>query len=267
MMLRPEESESLSAGVILTPLKGLRFSADYTRIEKTDEIGGIPLEYLLANPDLFPGRVVRETPAADDPAGYAGRIVSVDVSPINMLHSEYEAVDFQIDYDRDFGDWGRARFYALATWQPETVRQLVPGAAALDYSGNRDGPLEWQGNGGFDWERGAWRVRWNTQFYDSYNVFSTQDPSSASGAAVIDSAIQLQGAARIPSQTYSDIHVSYAFGDRGGLLDGARISAGVLNVFDQTPPVVAITSYTQAGYSTYGDPRLRRFSVSLTKAF
>lgn len=267
MMLRPEESESLSAGVILTPLKGLRFSADYTRIEKTDEIGGIPLEYLLANPDLFPGRVVRETPAADDPAGYAGRIVSVDVSPINMLHSEYEAVDFQIDYDRDFGDWGRARFYALATLQPETVGQLVPGAAALDYSGNRDGPLEWQGNGGFDWERGAWRVRWNTQFYDSYNVFSTQDPSSASGAAVIDSAIQLQGAARIPSQTYSDIHVSYAFGDRGGLLDGARISAGVLNVFDQTPPVVAITSYTQAGYSTYGDPRLRRFSVSLTKAF
>src|SRR5690606_35870593 len=37
--LRPEESESVSAGVILTPLAGLRLSADWTRIHKSDEIG------------------------------------------------------------------------------------------------------------------------------------------------------------------------------------------------------------------------------------
>lgn len=265
--LRPEESKTISAGVILTPLEGLRFSADYTRIKKTDEIGGIPLDYLLANPDVFPGRVVRAQPGPGEPAGFAGRIISVDTSPINMLRSEFEAVDFQIDYDRNFGSWGRARFYALATWQPKLVRQLVPGTPALDYAGNYDGPLDWQGNGGVDWERGAWRVRWNTQFYNGYNVFLTQDPDTPSGAAIIAQNIELQGASRIPRQTYSDVHLSYDFQDRPGLLSGARLSAGVLNVFNQTPPVIAITSYTQAGYSTYGDPRLRRFSLSLTKTF
>lgn len=267
LQLRPEESESVSAGVILSLPEGFRFSADWTRIEKTDEIGGIPLEYLLANPDIFPGRVVRGDRLAGDPAGFAGRILSVDQSPINMLRSTFEAVDFQLDYERDFGRWGRARFYALAAWQRDTTRQLVAGTAALDYSGNRDGPLEWQGNGGFDWEYGAWRLRWNTQFYDSYNIFSTQDPTTTAGAASIANAVALQGARRVPSQTYSDLHVSYAFDDSRGPLAGMRVSAGVLNLFDETPPVVAITSYTQAGYSTYGDPRLRRFSLSVSRSF
>src|SRR5690606_10817895 len=39
-MLRPEQSESWSAGFVLTPqtLAGLRVSADWTRIRKTDNI-------------------------------------------------------------------------------------------------------------------------------------------------------------------------------------------------------------------------------------
>ncbi|WP_156389235.1 hypothetical protein [Brevundimonas sp. Root1423] len=44
------------------------------------------------------------------------------------------------------------------------------------------------------------------------------------------------------------------------------MSAGVQNVFNQTPPVIAILDYTQLGYSVYGDPRLRRFSVSLSES-
>jgi iron complex outermembrane receptor protein len=265
--LRPETSKSLALGLILTPLQGLRISADYTRITKQDEIGGVPLDYLLNNPDLFPGRVVRAEPEPTDPAGYSGRILSVDISPINQFRSKFEAIDFQIDYEFKTDRFGTMRLYALATWQPDAVRQLLSGAAALNYSGNRDGPLEWQGNAGFDWTLGKLGVRWNTQFYDSYNIFFTNDPSIASGAASIDRAIALQGARRIPSQSYSDLHVSYDFKDVGGVFNGLSISAGVQNIFDKKPPVIAIQSYTQAGYSTFGDPRLRRFSISIKKSF
>ena len=267
LQLRPEESESLSAGFVISAPQGFRLSADWTRIDKSDEIGGVPLDYLLANPDIFPGRVVRGDGLSGDPGGFAGRIISVDQSPINMLRSTYEAVDMQADYERDLGSWGRVRFYALATWQIQTTRQLVAGTPALDYSGNRDGPLQWQGNGGFDWEYGDWRVRWNTQVYDSYNIYSTQDPTTVGGAASIASAIALQGARKVPSQTYSDLHVSYEFAQTRGPLGGLKVSAGILNLFNETPPVIAITSYTQAGYSLYGDPRLRRFSVSVSRAF
>ena len=87
------------------------------------------------------------------------------------------------------------------------------------------------------------------------------------GQSIVDSAITAQGARRIPSQSYSDLHISYDFKNAKGLLDGVRISAGIQNIFDKKPPVVAISSYIQAGYSTYGDPRLRRFTVSLRKSF
>jgi hypothetical protein len=33
------------------------------------------------------------------------------------------------------------------------------------------------------------------------------------------------------------------------------------------PPILASTNPAAAGYSTYGDPRLRRYSISLRKSF
>jgi outer membrane receptor protein involved in Fe transport len=137
----------------------------------------------------------------------------------------------------------------------------------LNYSGNADGPLKWQGNAGFDWTRGRLGARWNTQFYDSYNVYSTQDISIPNNLAIVDLAIEAQGAKRIPSQTYSDVYMSYDLGAGEGALSGVRLSAGIQNVFNKKPPVVAISSFTGTGYSRYGDPRLRRFTVSVRKAF
>jgi len=266
--LRPEKSKSLALGVILTPVDGLRFSADYTRINKDGEIGAVPLAYLLANPDQFPGRVVRNpAPQPGDPAGFLGRIQSIDVSSINLFRSIYQSVDFQFDYALDTGSAGDFRFYALASWQPDSIRQTVALAPALNYVGNRNGSLAWQGNGGVDWTLGRLKVQWNTQYYHHYNVFNTADPNTAAGAASIASAVRLQGARRIPRQAYSDLYISYDFGDTGGVLSGMRISGGIQNIFDTKPPVVAISNYTGIGYSGYGDPRLRRFTASLRKSF
>ncbi len=266
--LEPERSKSLSMGVILTPLKGLRLSADYTRIKKDSEIGGIPIAYLLANPEQFPGRVVREdAPRPGDPAGYLGRIISIDSSPVNFFRAIYQAVDVQLDYVVESEGVGKLRLYALGTWQPDSIRQTTAQGASLNYSGNRDGPLLWQGNGGFDWQRGGLNVQWNTQVFNSYNIYNTADPATASGTAAIASAVALQGDRKVPLQTYSDLFVAYEFRGAGGILDGLRLSAGIQNIFNKTPPAIAITTYRASGYSTYGDPRLRRFTLSLRKSF
>jgi iron complex outermembrane recepter protein len=257
--LRPEKSTTLSAGVILTPFDGLRLSADYTRIRKKDEIGTIPLAFLLANPDLFPDRVVRG-PASD---GFAvGRVVSVDLTPINLLKSRVEAVDFQADYRLRTREMGEFRFYGVATWQPDTVRQLIVAAPATNYTGNIDGPLEWQGNVGLDWTLDNLSIRWNTQFYDSYKIYFTTDSATQRASRVT-----AQGAESIPSQSYSDLYMSYDFKDARGLLNQLRISAGVQNIFDKRPPVIGVSGFLASSYSTYGDPRLRRFTVSLRKTF
>ena len=264
--LQPERSKSLSLGVILTPIEGLRFSADYTRISKDSEIGTIPPAYLLANPDLFPGRVVREDePLPGDPPGFLGRIISLDQSPVNFFRSKYQSIDFQLDYLIENKPFGDLRLYALATWHPDSIRQTTAEGVSLNYAGNADGPLHWQGNGGFDWELGKVSVKWNTQVYGSYNIHSTLDP--VTGATTIENAIALQGARKVPVQTYSDVNVSYDFEETDGLLNGVRLSAGIQNIFNETPPAIAITTYRANGYSSYGDPRLRRFTISLRKSF
>jgi outer membrane receptor protein involved in Fe transport len=40
----------------------------------------------------------------------------------------------------------------------------------------------------------------------------------------------------------------------------------VQNLFDRSPPLQAVTA-PSGGYSYYGDPRLRRYSISVRKSF
>lgn len=258
--LRPETSKTLSFGMILTPFRGLRFSADYTRIRKQDEVGSIPIDFLLANADQFPGRVVRG-PASD---GFSvGRIQSYDPTPTNLLRSKVEAVDFQFDYSWSSPRLGDFHLYAMATWQPELSRLLALNAPLFKPIGYSNGPLEWRGNAGLDWTRGGFTIRWNTQLYDRYRI-TTSTQNAASAAATI---LQ-QGSEWIPVQTYSDLNIAYDFGDKDGLLNGVRIAAGVQNIFNQKPPVIASPTFINGQtYSGYGDPRLRRFTLTLRKSF
>jgi hypothetical protein len=43
------------------------------------------------------------------------------------------------------------------------------------------------------------------------------------------------------------------------------VTLGILNLFDRQPPIVA--NPDSQGYSTYGDPRGRRFELSVSAGF
>jgi iron complex outermembrane recepter protein len=263
---RPEQSKSYSAGAIITPslLPGFRFSADYSLTKKTNEITSINVLELLANADLYPGRVVRAPLSpADIAAGYrGGPLTLINQAQINLFRSRVASFDFKADYDFAIAQVGRFQVYAAATYQPEFERQLSATRPIVNASGFSNGPLKWRGNGGISWTTGGLVVQYNMQYYNPYFVYD-----SGSAQAVIDDATKLQGSNRIPSQVYHDLFASYAFATESGITKGLRLSAGVQNIFNKSPPIVATTFYSQGGYSGYGDPRLRRFSVTLTKAF
>lgn len=266
--IRPETSRSWSAGVIFTPkfVSGLRLSVDYTQINKTDEIQIPNAQFILDRQDIYGDRIVRGPNLPGDPVGWAGPIISFDRSLINIAATSVEAWDFQAEYLMNPENMGKFRWYAVATWQPDYKNQLRPDVAETNRVGFSGGPLKWRGNLGLDWNKGAWTVRWNMQFYDSYRVYTETSTPTQIAAAVLT-----QGAERIPSQIYHDLSVSYRFArTSSGLLrlfDNSEISLGLQNLFDKSPPIVAATSAGSLGYSAYGDPRLRRFSVSLRKTF
>jgi len=270
--LKAERARSLSAGVVLTPLRHLRMSLDYTRIDKHQEIVRFhngEASYFLQNETLYPGRVVRAPLTdADRAKGYSvGAIVAIDTTGFNIGRTLVEAIDLQADYLIPTEHLGDFRLRAAGTWQPKLRRKSDPESAAVEYVGYADGPLEWRANGGADWSKGATTVGFNVSVYDGYRVFNRLD-----AADLIANLTLWQGTSRIPVQAYFDLFASQKiiFGGAVGDMRDIQLRLGLQNVFDHSPPVIAQPvgfNLTTFNYSTYGDPRRRRLEVSLMARF
>ncbi len=270
LQLRSERSQSWSAGAILTPdsLPGFRLSVDYTRIEKADEITTLPFQNYLDLEDDLPGYIVREplTPA-DTVLGYTGGAIrELNLGNVNVAHSVLEAFDVQADYtwETRLGDFTAD---AIFTLQPHLKQQVTADSNEIEKVGYGDGPLKWRVNAGVHWSRGALSLGWNMQYYDSYRIY-------AATASDYDRDVMIfnQGSEWIPTQAYHDVFGRYRFEGSGGfasgLLKNADLRVSVQNVFNHSPPILAsAATYLFGGYSTEGDPRLRRYSIAFSKRF
>ena len=75
-----------------------------------------------------------------------------------------------------------------------------------------------------------------------------------------------QGASKVPSHVYHDVYVSYDFGDSGALR-GTDISFGVNNLFNNQGSTISSAIAYSVGATSYLDPRLRRYTLSVRKHF
>lgn len=262
--LTPEQSESTSLGLVFTPrfLRGLRVSIDATSVLKTDEVVTLPLAFFIENEADFPGRITRGPNLPGDPPGLPGPITQIDFTSLNLATSKLKAIDVQVDYmysSEDFGDW---RFYAVATQTSELSRKVLAGDASIDRVGFADGPLKWRANFGIDWNRGPWKAGWNAQYYDSYQVCASYLSSFVCGLQET-----WQGSAKIPSQIYHDAYLRYASNEPEGVWADTEIRVGVQNIFNETGPTIASGVTYSNGPAAFGDPRLRRFTLSVRKHF
>lgn len=268
--VRPEESESTSAGVIITPrfLPGLRLSIDFTRIIKTDEISGLPsFDAMLAYEDRLPGLIVRAplTPA-DQALGYTGGVITqMDFRAFNLAGKRVTAWDFQVDYTWKTSSWGEFQAYATATYQPELQTKAFSDLPYQETVGDVN-TLQWRGNGGLNWKKGNLSLGWNMQYYDTYLTYSRLLPASSTALSILN-----QGSSKIPEQIYHDVQVRYDWGAKPDgwqrYLANTQLTLGVQNVFNTLPPAIATTSVGNGGYSPFGDPRLARYTVNLRKRF
>jgi len=268
--LRPEESRSWSAGFVFTPrvLDGLRLSADYTRIDKSDNMATLTLQQIVNNESLLPGRVTRGPVTPGDPFG-VGAITMVDATRVNLSRAFVRAYDVALDYTRESAGAGTFELFVQATWQTRYATQVIDSAPVVDALGIGTGlggvtPLKFKANAGATWTYRAWTLGWQTRYFDSYFV---ADPAVASSATIILN----QGSARVPSQIYHDLSAGYRFDERaagsglGTILSGTDVQLGIRNVFDREPPFDANNIFYY--YSTFGDPRLSSYYLSVRRSF
>lgn len=271
--LRPEKSQSTSAGFVLTPefLSGLRLSMDYTRIRKSDNIATLSTQQIVSNEGLFPGRVTRAAPAAGDPYS-VGPVTGIDASAVNISSASLEAYDFSLDYERKTESMGTLAFFAGATYTPHYQTQLLAGQPWVENSGiegqfntvlNPGITLKKKASFGLTWSLEQWTFGWTARYFDSYLV---ADPTLVTSATVI---INQGNGGKVAAQTYHDVFARYKF-DRMGhgflrvFVSDLEVQAGIRNVFDKAPPFDAASSRY---YSYFGDPRLMSWYLSAKKSF
>jgi iron complex outermembrane receptor protein len=268
--LRPELSESISAGAIFTPrfVPGFRLSVDYTKIDKTDEITSLLPQLAFFYEDSLPGVITRAplTPA-DQALGYTGGVVTaMDIRSVNFAQRKVEAVDLQADYTRKV-ELGEFHFYGVATWNRTFLARVAPGSVPVESVGFYNGPLKWSGNGGIDWRRGPWSAGWNVHYYGEQLIYASTATAPAVATAVLN-----QGSDHFPAQFYHDLQVAYQFGRNGTgwrkIFSDLRLSVGVQNLFNTEPPLSALSpTAINGGFQPSEDPRLRRYSLNLQKRF
>lgn len=262
-----EKGLTQSFGLVLNPSgrNGPRLSVDASRVEIRDEIGtsGLNPQQVIDAEARYPGRVVREPLSAADAAlGYtAGRIIVLYSGLANLGRTIAETVEAQLDWTLPPVLGGETRVYGAATWQPTLRTRRRPGLPWLDRVGFLDGPLRWRGNAGVQWERGPLLADLNLQYQGRssprYSPFSN---------VVVQNAAFNQARTYIPSRAYLDLAARRRFNVAAGhALRSLDVRIAVQNLLDTTPPIVADAN--NMGYDYRGDPRRRRFELSLSGHF
>ena len=268
--LAPEESESLSIGLVYNPkaIAGLRLSVDYTNIKKTDEIATLPPQTIIDREAEFPGRVVRGPIEPDAPPGFtAGPIIGFNRSFVNIAALELTTWDFQVDYEVNLSEGSRLSLFTVATYFSEFRSKILPDDEFVDLVGFADGPNEWRATGGIDWQKRAFLARWSTQYSSSKSLFG-----SASSDSIKDRIVLNDQTTRLRSQTVHNLSSEYDFGASpkfvGTLLDQTRLTVGINNLFEEEPQIRAEGAIGFPGSSLNGvNPRGRSYFVQIRRAF
>jgi len=273
--LSPETSKTTTLGVVVQPdsLPGFRFSLDYTRLEKRDNIAVISPALMLQYEDLFPGRVGRGPNLADDPPDWAGPVTFLDTSRINAASARYEMLDahFKHGFETDGGTY--LELWGAGTWTLRAEQRSVAGGPLSDlrgvstvYTGGAAIPLRFRGVYGLNLERAGWGGGWSVSHYSQYRV---ADPGLISSTVLV--AAQ-GGGGRVPRQMLHDIWAVWKPGVSSSrkegmreFLAGAEFSGGIRNVFNTKPEVdMSNVSYI---HSYLVDPRLRTYYLQIKYVF
>ena len=220
--LRPETSDSYSAGLVWTPglVQGLALSVDYFHIEQENVVSS-SAQFLVnqnARFETFGQRVTR-----DD----MGNLILVTASNINIGERRVRGADLAATWHLPGQHWGQLSLSANATWIRDYQARLDVTAPALDLAGTfRDeaseglgGIPEWKSQLSLRWSKDRWKGS-----YQIHHVDSLTELVPGTGQT-----------RKIDAWTVHDLQMNYTF----DVLDGLRLTLGIDNLLDEDAPLAS----------------------------
>lgn len=278
--LNPEESETLSYGVVFEPrfipetFGRFTFTVDYWKVKQKGLIGvfgegnAMILDYLLRQSGSSNPNVVRAAPTADDIAAFkdtgltaAGQVLYVNDKYTNLQPQDVEGLDlglmWRLKTDR-FGDFdlNLNAAHLLKYYQSPSpgIAELLKARAdgkinigtTINGGGNllsQNGKPEWKGSASLTWRYKQLTVGGFTQYIGGY------DDTDLIDAAGVPWAVDSQ----LTANLYGEYDIASA---------ATTLRLGVRNITDKDPPLTS-TGYDGTLYSPYA----RYWYVSIKKQF
>ena len=232
--LKPEKSESFTAGIIISPrwTPGLVFSADYywVRINNTILIGGISGN---SSPNLVLngcyGPAQNQSFCSLITRGAGGQITLLNSLNTNFGVAKAQGVDYELTYDTGaahlnlpFGgafnfDLQVSNALKSTTSNPDNTVNTYVGT--FQYAAEAFTP-RWKGNAKVEYRTGPWVAHWDGEWTQAVHSFD-------GGANVYSNTV--------PARFLHSISASYTFHSMG-MLQKTRVTLGVDNLFDKDPP-------------------------------
>jgi iron complex outermembrane receptor protein len=235
--LSPEESDTYTAGFILTPnfAEGLTVSVDWYNIDVQDAITEIEAEttlLLCIETGAQCGKVGRGT---NDTLwlGLAEPGNGVEGLTQNIGFFEVTGVDVEISYNLDMGEWGNVLFNNIFGYVDEWKQEEYPGAGEQKCEGVYGGSCELPLPENQNRFSATWATPWDVTANLTWRYLDSVDNISCDTCVDID------------SQDYLDISAIW------NVTDYASLRAGMNNVFDEDPPFVPNGRTARENGNTY----------------
>lgn len=267
--LKPEQGDSVSLGVTLTPgaLPGFSASLDYWQIKLKDVIGTVPatiiLQTCLQSGDPLYCNLISRTPGGSISGSSVASGGYISQTGINIGAAEVSGIDVQAAYRLVLAKLGAVNFQLAGSDFLKSTSTPYPGAHTYDCAG-LFGPTclnvspRWRHN-----LRATWTTPWDWELSAQWRYIggvkldsNTSDPTLSDGKYdAFD--------ARMPAVSYLDLSASWT------VLQGLELRAGVNNLFDKDPPIVSsnvAASGAANSFPTY-DQLGRQLFVAFTAKF
>ncbi|HEY4077414.1 MAG TPA: TonB-dependent receptor, partial [Rhizomicrobium sp.] len=229
--LKPEQSTTISGGVVLTPhwVDGLTLSADWYSIELRKAIATVSTQVIIqqcaAGVQTYCNQI---SFGGTPPAGGNGLapISQISTVPINANSQSVSGIDFQADYRTEFLS-GAIDLHAVGNYMDQQTQEA--GGVTLDYAGAIGSDSSPRGIPKFRTTLSATYVEGPWQGTVQSRIIGSAKLNNAWGPLDVDNNA-------IPAVAYLDLRASYKWNDN------IQLYGAIDNVINTPPPIPAATS-------------------------